>query len=409
MMMAGGSKAYYAIGFVALLVAFTPGLPPWERARDLELDGEPRGARANRHRLDRGTTTPIMQAAAQCNVEETQSHLQLAEGDLEREMLVSDFETGGTALHHACSCPNAVRELVRVLAGACAGHAACLNAQDDAGWTPMAKCVLTATWMDRGDAHLDSVQLLIEHGADPNIGNIYGVTPFMLATRGKLARMVDLLVGHIDLEARDVHGNTAMMFAASWFGEVATAGVRLVAGEDPQQIVQSFAFEGVEDACLIELQSAAERGTGDKRHLESTDVSASFVAQALIKCEFLIRIVNALISFGAQLNVTNNRGETALHVAHPAMLVPMREKFLSLSRTKAGRGDREKQWALTMSKRSALGRVASQSEESWATTVDPRFSKTPATNFSCEIPSVHISDLDAETFRKDYLGWGIFK
>ena len=59
-----------------------------------------------------------------------------------------------------------------------------------------------------------------------------------------------------------------------------------------RQIVMSYGFDGVRKACASALESARVEGEG-------TDVHADSITRALIKCEFLTRIANLLISAGA--------------------------------------------------------------------------------------------------------------
>ena len=354
------------------------------------------------HRLDNGANTPLLAAATQCDLKGVQRGL-LSIEDV-APLLAADFETGSTALHRACECTDDqhIIGLVEALASACAGRTACLDARDDAGRTPLSRCVDTVTWMEEGSAWEGAVKLLLVSHADPDIPDAYGRTPLMMAARGKLPSMVNLLVKYgADIEARDVHGNTAMLFAVEWFGQTATASVRLVAGENPRQIAGSYGFQGVEEACAKALESASA-GT----HGEKSDARADSVTRALIQCGFLTRIANALVSAGARVDATNLRGETALHVAHPAMLRNLREHFVSLM-VGAGK-DREAEWAAAMRTESTLGRKPSLTN-SWATRMTlPPFPETALStkhkSLRCDIPSVHVSDLDPAHFRKDFLG-----
>ena len=98
--------------------------------------------------------------------------------------------TGSTALHHACATDaEGLTEIVDMLAGACAGDAACINARDDAGRTPLATCInqLGLVYIlsrPLQNPYVLAVQNLIEvYGADVNTPDFLGHTPLMMAAR----------------------------------------------------------------------------------------------------------------------------------------------------------------------------------------------------------------------------------
>src|SRR5262245_1988814 len=101
--------------------------------------------------------------------------------------------------------------------GALLQDAALVSSRDAAGNTPL---ILAALY-----GNLETVELLLKHGADPNAANLAGVTPLLRAATdaGKVER---LLAAGAKAEARSELGNTPLLLAARKHGNA--PGVKLL-------------------------------------------------------------------------------------------------------------------------------------------------------------------------------------
>ena len=82
---------------------------------------------------------------------------------------------------------------------------------------------------------LPLARLLLEAGADPELGNRYGITPMWLAATNRSAALIELLLEHgAKADAALPHGETALM-AAARAGDTESIGVLLAAGADPNR------------------------------------------------------------------------------------------------------------------------------------------------------------------------------
>ena len=349
---------------------------------------------------------------------------------------------GRTALHHACTCNDhkKIKSIVNAVARACSGKNSCIDDQDHSGITPLAVCIgesINGLQEDQQYQYVLAVQsLLSTHGADPNIPDIFHHTPLMMATRAKLINMVDALLQNVnpkinpnstdskpkrlELELVDFHGNTAMMYAAEWFTLVNSIGVKLEAEQNVGKITNNSAFFGINSGCSKALHSIIS-----PFHTNSSKgVSEDLLARALTDCGFFTRVVKKLLSAGAQINTTNARGETALHVAHPYMLQQMQEHIKSLTANENGimPSNRKEvlgqQWESAMHRTSLFG-VKPSLSGSWATRTHllPLPSRVILSGSSrnslnkesrpppvCDIPSMYASDISPEIFREEFIG-----
>jgi uncharacterized protein len=84
-----------------------------------------------------------------------------------------------------------------------------INARDKAGWTPL-------FWASRGRYFKDGsvLRLLLDHGADINVQNQFGWTPYWASTNGALEIVCLLLEHGPDVEAKNEDGKTALQEAA---------------------------------------------------------------------------------------------------------------------------------------------------------------------------------------------------
>ena len=306
--------------------------------------------------------------------------------------------TGSTALHHACSTFQMVEivEMVNLTATMCNKHVSCINAQDNVGRTPLATCIefMSMHIQPKGSLHhphVEAARVLLEvHDANPNIVDKFHRSPLMIASRHKLVEIVDLLIGHsenrghsrLELDAVDVHGSTALMFAVEWFGWASTVSLSLLVSEDRKSFADFPSFRGVEELCTNSMSN----NEGDP-HLVR-------VVEALVECKFLTRTAKSILSAGARVNTTNHRGENALHIAHPLMVQALN---VSLNLTEI----MGNQWQTAMNSTSKIGRTPNVH---WSLRKQPSNKAFLEQVSDCDIPSVDIQDIDPETFRRDYLG-----
>jgi ankyrin repeat protein len=97
-----------------------------------------------------------------------------------------------------------------------------VNEQAEAGWTAL----LYAT----AGGYPRIVRLLLNAGANPDMGNVHGFTPLMYGARYKNVDVCKLLLEHgANLDLQDVYGMTALM-VATCVGSGAVAGRLLKAG-----------------------------------------------------------------------------------------------------------------------------------------------------------------------------------
>lgn len=112
-------------------------------------------------------------------------------------------------LHTAASLGlvSIVREILDTRSGD-GGLVAEVNAQNRGGWTPLAYAACAGS--------RECVQLLLEHGADPNVRTKRGRTPAIIAaTYGQSECIVELHQHGADLELRDNKDRTALFHAAA--------------------------------------------------------------------------------------------------------------------------------------------------------------------------------------------------
>jgi ankyrin repeat protein len=162
-------------------------------------------------------------------------------------------------------------------------HGADVNTKDDFGITPL-------HWAaDKG--HVEVVKLLLERGADPNAKSNYswtsGWTPLHYAADKGHIEVVEALLKHgADVNAKDKDGKTPL-HVASVRGDVNIVKLLLERGADPN------ARDGNGET---PLHWAASKG-----HVE---------------------VVEVLLEYGADINIKDRDGRTPLHVASAAYRAP---------------------------------------------------------------------------------------
>jgi ankyrin repeat protein len=239
---------------------------------------------------------------------------------------------GRTPLHHACH-PALLPVLEELLA-----RGADPNARDRAGATP-----LHVALEGKPDEVVPLVELLIAHGADPELPAASGETPLGLAlARGapqleywlrwngwslprRPLRASDLPAAATDPDAvarllelglpadsRDERGATALLRACG-AGALQSVQRLLAAHANPELTVEtgasplSAAVSGRHADCVFALIAAGMQV--DRRHAD--DVTALMIAAALGYPD----MVKTLREIGAQTDLTDARGRTALHAA----------------------------------------------------------------------------------------------
>ena len=150
-------------------------------------------------------------------------------------------DNGGTALMFAAipGHPDMITLLI--------DHGADVNALGHFNWS--------ALMVAASKGHGESVRILLDHGADPNVQDTYGWTPLMRAVYGDKRDAVAALLqsDHVDLEARDERGATALHVAVER-GRAVLVAELLARGADSGS---------VDDAGRGLLHKASAQGFGD--------------------------------------------------------------------------------------------------------------------------------------------------
>jgi ankyrin repeat protein len=235
---------------------------------------------------------------------------------------------GRTALYYAVESnhPLAVRMLL--------AHGANINITTNYGTTPLLlgvqkgllavvdELLLTQSPTLSDTCEQDEVAALsiavrknFPHGADPNIADINGYTPLMVAPDAEMARR--LLDGGADVSARSQDGTTALMFAVSNdTKDTALVTLLLERGAD----VAASRINGWNSLLL-----AAKHNRTDalRLFLSAQNESVQWV-NTIFQGYWALRvasehgataIVEALIAAGADVHLADNAGCTALHMA----------------------------------------------------------------------------------------------
>lgn len=182
---------------------------------------------------------------------------------------------------------------------------------------------------------VELARMLLEAGADANLGNRYGITPLWLAATNRSAPMVQLLLRH-GARAEDAlpHGETALM-AAARAGDVESVQLLLDAGADPNRGEESLGetalmWAAAEDHAEVVRALVARGADPDKTSLhldlppmlwEQTGMVSTvlpvggwtplmFAARQNARAAAL-----ALIEAGADLDAQDPDGSTALQLA----------------------------------------------------------------------------------------------
>ena len=151
------------------------------------------------------------------------------------------------------------------------------------------------------------IKVLLAAGANVNAADSYGWTALMLAAnRGKAKAAETLLAAGANLNMKDDKGLTALMLAVKPTIKLSNTHVKvakmLIAAGADVDAVDKRGDTALHRSLLLRSDEARNRH-GLKRFL-----------YAAVR-EYRANIVNALLAAGADVNIANRHGETALHVA----------------------------------------------------------------------------------------------
>jgi len=88
-----------------------------------------------------------------------------------------------------------------------------VNIRDRDGTTALMYSIIHGNFQKDGK-QLDLVKWLLDHKADPNIQDVYGITSLIFATVGRDEKVIDLLLNYgADVNMKNVSGDTALFYA----------------------------------------------------------------------------------------------------------------------------------------------------------------------------------------------------
>ena len=163
--------------------------------------------------------------------------------------------------------------------------------------------------------HVEVVKLLLEHGANPNARDMYGVTPLHLAARKGHVEITKLLLEHgADPNAKEKLGGETPLYWAVVHDRIDTAKLLLEHGADPNNKSKRFIVneravlhwavrnENVDLVRLL-LEKGANPNVKDKDGYTPLHI-------AVLRGN--PQIVELLLKYGADPNARNAYGETPL-------------------------------------------------------------------------------------------------
>ena len=159
---------------------------------------------------------------------------------------------------------------------------------------------------------LEAVQILIKHGADVNAQNETNLTPLHLASLLGDIQIVQLLIDHgADVTAKDWNDQTPLHFASSWVSaDTASFMFYLKADLNVQDQETNKGSQLDPDAkaetVRLLIKHGADVTTQDKTHATPLHMASSFR---------LAESARILIECGADIHAHNESHSTPLHLA----------------------------------------------------------------------------------------------
>jgi hypothetical protein len=152
----------------------------------------------------------------------------------------------------------------------------------------------------------DTLKLLLDRGADPDIADAEGVTPLMNAARTRCLACVTALLEHgADVRRTDQHGNTALDVARR---AGRTRAAELILAHDPEKGPAALLIasrEGLADIVQVLVENGVNVNATDK------DGNTALIAASE---NGNLAVVSMLLKKGADVRARNHRGQTALTV-----------------------------------------------------------------------------------------------
>ncbi len=179
------------------------------------------------------------------------------------------------------------------------------------------------------ESNPEMVAALIEAGADPNAANEFGITPLLQASRiGDAAVIRTLLDAGAEIALTSPNGETALM-AAARTGSADAVSLLLERGSDPnameslweQTALMWAAVEGHTHVVDILLNAGADPNMQARvSELEQRTTRTDFPSGGFTALMFAARnadeaVVRRLLEGGADINLTNADGATAMMIA----------------------------------------------------------------------------------------------
>jgi len=167
----------------------------------------------------------------------------------------------------------------------------------------------TALMLAADQGHVDTVNLLLQHRASPNLQNRRGGTALMLASfNGHLEVVTELLMAGADVNAKSINGYTALMQAVIKRTETAV------------QIINSLLYQKADiNAQDIDGYTALMKAVNfppiPPAPLSKEPEALKEYDKIRREAEIQLMIVKTLVMRGADLDLKDCRGRTALGIA----------------------------------------------------------------------------------------------